>query len=199
MKRQGLSNSFATVLFVVGILLGAGGYYLVTTVFVPSQSSAFRPTTSISQSTASASRTITSISQSTTGTEPPCPIATPLKLESVYYYNSFLVTVWTNCSDQQISFSVHLSPLSILTPYGLNATISTYGKISYIIGDLRNYPPTLSVVTAHSNTTVSLQVYFTQAYSPNAIIESVSGNVTAIDPVTGQALSSPVAFNLKPT
>lgn len=184
MERRGLSNSIGAVLLVVGILIGAGGYYLATTEFISTSTSASHSTTS-------------AFSQSSKATTPvsSCSASTPLALKSVVWGTTaespsvYLATVWSNCASQPISFTVGLK--------NLNVTISTYGKTSYVTGRFLGCNGELTCfvsASAYGTTTVSLEIYFDTAVSPNAIILSSTGNLTAFDPRTGQIISSSVSF-----
>lgn len=176
-----MSNAVAAVLLVVGILVGAGGYYFATTNLVPSQMSA----THFSSTTHS---TATKPSSS-------CSASTPLTLKSAVWGTAihapsvYLSTTWSNCVSQQISFSVALK--------NLNVTISTYGKTSYATGRLIGCNGELTCllsVSADGTTIVSLGIYFDTTVSPNAITVNSTGYLVAVDPSTGQTISSSVSF-----
>jgi len=102
--------------------------------------------------------------------------------------DGLLAFVWSNCANQQISFIVRLT-----NTIPLNATLSTYGAKSYAGGYLGGLSDG-GVASAHGTTTVTLTVYLFGPISPNAIIDSISGNVTALDPGTGQAISLSTPF-----
>jgi hypothetical protein len=117
---------------------------------------------------------------------------------SSYTYNGQtipeLVSTWTNCSSQSIQFAVHASPLTIV--------LNTYGNTSKITGELCNSycgagcPAGQCTfnVSAHSQTTLTISISTNGLISPNTQILHINGNITAIDPVTGQAISTLETF-----
>jgi hypothetical protein len=97
---------------------------------------------------------------------------------------------WSNCANQLIQFDI---------TYGntLYVTISTYGQVSTVGGYLGSAGllPEPSSVAAHSTVTVTLPIVgYAGNVSPNAIVQSVLGTLTATDPTTGQAISIPTNF-----
>jgi hypothetical protein len=178
MKREGLSNSLVAVLFVVGILVGAAGYYLASMELVPTQISVSQSTTSApSQSgcTAPEPLSLLSVAEFTYTS----PIDTPVGVT-----DQGLTTVWSNCGNQETSF-VAGSP-------SVNVTILAYGKTSFVSGSIVSVCPTLGCgsVGPHGIATVVLPLLLPLGTSSNAVVERISGNLTAADPVTGQAVSA---------
>ena len=175
-----MSNVVGGVLLIIGILIGAGGYYLVTSGFAISHPSTSRSTTPIIQSS------------TVTTSEATCLASKPLTLSSEAVTTDSisgetlagLSTVWSNCSIQYIMFNLSGS---------LIVTVSTYGTISHFSAYLGACVGSCGTVDGGASTTVSLPFY-PQPQSPNSIIESISGNITATDPATGQAISLPTDF-----
>jgi hypothetical protein len=178
MKREGISNSLVAVLFVVGILVGAGGYYLVSMELVSTQISFSQSTTSApSQSGCTASEPLSL--ESVTVFTYASPIDTPVGVT-----DQGLTTVWSNCGNQETSFVAGSS--------SVNVTILAYGEASFVSGSVVSVCPTFGCgsVRPHGTVTVALPLLLPSGTSPNAVVERVSGNLTAADPVTGKAVSA---------
>lgn len=134
----------------------------------------------------------TSESTETTPTST-CSVSEPLSLVSAVAgmdsgYLS-MSTVWSNCSNQQISFDISAGS----GIYTLDLTVSTYGVISHVPASLASIG---GVVDPHATTTVKLGIFISPSdeISPNAIIEGFSGQLTATDPASGQAISPTAVF-----
>jgi hypothetical protein len=129
----------------------------------------------------------------TTGTY--CNPAHPLTMTSVtvgHVTNVGVTTpalffTWSNCSKQPLQFYVETSPLTM--------TLLTYGQTSTMTAELSNYDA--SSVPASATSTRGFALSFFNL-SPNAVVQSVKGNVTATDPVTAQGISTTTSFIAKP-
>jgi len=100
---------------------------------------------------------------------------------------------WRSCVGQEIRFDVGPSPVLV--------SLLAYGKTSIYRGYIYNYEsgnstPAVFDAPADGTTISSLPAYVYFAYGPNAVVQWVSGNATAFDPGTGQAISLTASFNV---
>lgn len=198
MERRALSNSVGVVLLVVGILIGAGGYYFTTSDFLPAQS---RASSSFLSTTTALSKSSAGVTTAPVG---PCNVTVPLTLASASWLSQpvnaqepgSLSMVWSNCAAQSIKFAVGQSANEIVL------SMFAYGKATQYAGYIYNYAPSyfspeVFTVPADGTVTTTLPVYVYNTYSANAVVQWVSGPVVAIDPNTGQTIS--VVKNLNVT
>ena len=190
--RAVLSVKQVAALFLVfGIILGAVGYYTLSSIIYGAHSQTYRPNSSTQYTTL---RSTFSENTSTT-----CSASTPMYLASVTaalanQENPMrLIMVWGNCSGQTLSFNVAVAP----SYSSIQVEISTYGKNSTVLAYLENCPSySCTRVEADGNVTLALPIITVSILSPNAIFERVSGNLTAIDPISGLAISSTKHFDI---
>ena len=101
--------------------------------------------------------------------------------------SSQLSTVWSNCSNQRISFVVDAGSGSTT----LNLTVSTFGTTSHVSGHLES--GNVTVIGPYAVTTVNSHIV-ESGMSPNAIIEGFSGKIHATNPTNGKPISPTVTF-----
>lgn len=192
LSRNGVSGAAAIAMFIIGVLVGVGGYYFVATDILPSQNAQLP-----SQSTTSA------LSQSSLGmtSTSSCLASKPLTLMSVNVTRTTitvgqgnsqttygLLMVWSNCADQSIKFDLSTSLL--------NFTYSILGTRGYTSASGTCELSPCGAVSAHGTTSVNMILKY--QISPNATIQGLSGTAIAIDPVTGQGFSASVHFVASP-
>ncbi|MDA4117321.1 MAG: hypothetical protein OK455_03145 [Thaumarchaeota archaeon] len=147
-----------------------------------------------------------------------CSTPLPLSLASVSRAQMSLPSVgqlpdlqltWKNCSAQNISFDL-AGPLQITastqgqeqsfngTVFGPDSTNLAY-EADYTGCTVNGYTVQgasrcEASVGPGSEVIITLPILLPASVSPNALVTGVSGNFTATDPVTGQAISQPTSF-----
>jgi hypothetical protein len=121
-----------------------------------------------------------------------------------------LQVIWKNCASQSIQF-VFGGPLKVTT--------STYGQMQVLNGTIMGGDNTMLAIQAAytgctangyaiagfsqcqtsvgpaSEVTVLLPIVLPGSSSPNAVVISISGSLSATDPRTHQAISLPFSFS----
>jgi hypothetical protein len=209
MRRNGVSGLVASGLLVIGIIVGAVSFYVATTEFVPAHTSTGQRTTTAVLSQSSSETT----SASVCAASPPLALSRVTVTKTVTGAGLYTVTtyglsmVWKNCSNQQISFKVRLYNFTSSPFFGiaksvfgnLNVTTTVLGTTSQVWGNLGGcVSSSCGVVRAYGVVTEDFSIQFPGGISPNAIVASISGSATALDPVTGQPLSPSTAFTALP-
>jgi hypothetical protein len=169
------------------------------TLYPPSQNQQVGTSNTMSQPTTSATSVSSSTTSSSKSTES-CDVSKPLSLVKASLYSAeSLETDWSNCSNQNIFFSI-TGGNSKQYPAPVTVTISLFGNSSTVQAHL--WIPAEEWPEAYADgccKAVYTPIEYSESVSPNAVITRITGNLTAVDPTTQQPLSMTSQIDIFPS